>query len=195
MLSDIQWIYATVGVQQQIRDRLARGIAIASLVLIVVPAVVIIVLSNVTEAGAQAVPLFLLILLCGALGGLVSTYRRLQGLPLTGNPAVNLVSLNSSAALTYISPLLGSVFAAILFALLVSGLVGGELFPDLQTATLSDALHRITLSDFIDGTGPRQGIDFAKLLVWAFIAGFAERLVPDAIDRLSSSTADNGKKR
>lgn len=37
---------------------------------------------------------------------------------------------------------------------------------------------------FTDNTYPLTGKDYALLIVWAFLAGFLERLVPDALNRL-----------
>ena len=46
----------------------------------------------------------------------------------------------------------------------------------------------LQLKDFLTKTGPEDGVSFALLMIWSFIAGFAERLVPDTLNRLVAKT-------
>jgi hypothetical protein len=42
----------------------------------------------------------------------------------------------------------------------------------------------LQIKDFLKETGPADGISYALLIIWSFLAGFAERLVPDTLNRL-----------
>jgi hypothetical protein len=55
------------------------------------------------------------------------------------------------------------------------GMIEGNLFPSFKY--LNDAGGLLPV--------PRPISDIAKMLIWAFVAGFAERLVPDTITRLT----------
>jgi hypothetical protein len=48
------------------------------------------------------------------------------------------------------------------------------------------------LTSFLRNTGPDSGIDFALLMIWCFIAGFAERFVPDTLMRMVNQKKDGG---
>jgi hypothetical protein len=41
---------------------------------------------------------------------------------------------------------------------------------------------------------PASGADLANLIVWSFVAGFAERFVPDVLTRLASTDTGQIKK-
>ncbi|HSQ23042.1 MAG TPA: hypothetical protein VLN44_01455, partial [Pyrinomonadaceae bacterium] len=51
----------------------------------------------------------------------------------------------------------------------------------------SDVLQ---IKDFLRKTGPASGISYSLLIIWSFLAGFAERLVPDTLNRLVQKNID-----
>ena len=50
------------------------------------------------------------------------------------------------------------------------------------------------LKTFIEQLQPENTLDWGKLLVWSFIAGFAERFVPDTLDRLIARSEQSKNK-
>jgi hypothetical protein len=42
----------------------------------------------------------------------------------------------------------------------------------------------LRIRTFLEETGPVDGVAYALLIIWSFLAGFAERLVPDTLNRL-----------
>ena len=79
----------------------------------------------------------------------------------------------------YVSPLVGALFAFVLYGAFASNLIEGALFPRFQL----DA--RFTgLAEFARHSTPVTNADAGKAMFWAFVAGFAEGLVPNFIDKL-----------
>jgi hypothetical protein len=48
----------------------------------------------------------------------------------------------------------------------------------------------LQIKDFLKRTGPASGIAYSLLIIWSFLAGFAERLVPDTLNRLVQKNID-----
>jgi len=82
----------------------------------------------------------------------------------------------------------GSIFGILMLLLFLGGFIKGNLFPYFDSSI-----------GFLNIYRQFSGIEnWAKLFVWAFIAGFSERLVPELLSNFTSkisksSSDENGK--
>jgi hypothetical protein len=81
----------------------------------------------------------------------------------------------------------------LLFLIFASGNLSGDFFPKFILPP-PDPKHGVTSEAFFFGAIPESGKGYALAIVWSFIAGFAERFVPDTIDRLTAQrSAENNE--
>ena len=124
------------------------------------------------------------ILLFGALGAFISLQRRLKDFS-----EEDLTLFRESIAYTLLAPVAGAVMAGILYLLLISGLLGGQLFPEINADTpAANSASGITKLFQAEAKG---AVDYAKLLFWCFVAGFSERFVTDIIGRFSDQASNS----
>jgi uncharacterized integral membrane protein len=134
-------------------------------------------------------PLMIVVVLAGTLGALFSALLRLyrfEDLPkaLFARELVGLPSLHRFIY-SLVPVVVGAISATALYLLFASELIKGDLFPAFTCKKGDD--NCTTFGLLMSDWGPAQAIDYAKALVWGFIAGFAERLVPDLLQGLSHS--------
>lgn len=124
------------------------------------------------------------VFICGIIGGFVSIQQRLDKI---SDDDIKLLS--SSWFQILLIPIFGAVFSLVLYCIFLSGLLNSDIFPAFYfpspppTGPNTEFIIRI-LRDTYPSTGP----DLAKLLFWSFVAGFAERFVPQIISNLTSKT-------
>jgi len=122
------------------------------------------------------------VLYWGIIGGFVSSQRRMQSIPSDGDPLVSVFGLENAGYYLWLSPMLGAIFAVIISMMFMGGFLTGSLLPEFShpEGKTVGFFNEMIL------TLPKNGENYAKLFLWAFLAGFAERLVPDSLDTLSS---------
>ena len=126
------------------------------------------------------------VFITGMIGGFVSTQRRLQNSKPSGaEPIEELVQLNQGKIGVVTAPLLGGIFAVVLYVIFAGQFLKGDVFP-----MIPGKVDIKRLEDFWTTAGPADVLNGAKLLIWSFLAGFAERLVPDALDRIAATNTD-----
>ena len=89
---------------------------------------------------------------------------------------------SASAVGQTIAPVTGLIFALVLSLFFAGGVLSGSVFPDF-----SDPKAEWFMVLF-------KGKALAVWLLWAFVAGFCERMVPDALDTLAKQQTDNNAK-
>ena len=115
--------------------------------------------------------------IAGAVGSFISALLRIEAVPENNEIGRSVVALRYSESIR-LAPVTGLTFAILLSLLFGGKLLNGLLFPDTSFA----------------GSWPYVlffPAELAKWLVWSFIAGFSERMMPDMIDRLVDKAGKN----
>ncbi len=185
LLQDIYWLYRLRTDWEERRNWLAKTFAVFSFAVLLILVALILWSSwntpNIRRLILSALPL---VTLLGAVGGFVSLLRRLQSVSIEGSRLLGLIEMEYGKwSLLFQSLFSGSIFALILLLIFAAGLVKGDLFPDLHELAAKGNTNFVELLWPLseENTG-----EFHKLLVWSFIAGFAEQFVPDILDQLTT---------
>lgn len=126
------------------------------------------------------------VILSGVLGSFVSALRRIYSasdvFPI-GKYKELLKEFNGYLiAYSSIPPLVGAISATILYVLFAGEIIESPFFPKF-TCQGGGSCDEFVL--FLQNWSPDQAQDFAKVIVWGFIAGFSERFVPDILNRVA----------
>lgn len=132
-----------------------------------------------------------LVLFAGLIGGFVSVQQRLQQ-PTIVDPLYKRIELEASGFSIVVSPVIGMIFACVLFVIMIAGLLKSVVFPDFTCPIEDVRCNGHDLAFFAAASTPADAASWAKLTLWAFAAGFLERLVPDVLTRLAT-VATNAK--
>jgi hypothetical protein len=132
------------------------------------------------------------VLYAGLTGGFISSQRRMQTIPTSGDPLNAIYELQNGRYFLWFAPLTGAVFAVVLMFLFIGKVLEGVAFPAffyLAPPEHSQAVPQLWY--FTSQLLPVASKDYALLFVWSFIAGFAERLVPDTLDRFANRAKES----
>jgi hypothetical protein len=77
-----------------------------------------------------------------------------------------------------IPAVIGAIAALVLYLTFAGDLISGQLFPTIKCNQGPCS----TFGSLLSTDGPANAENFAKVMVWSFIADFAERMVPNTLD-------------
>lgn len=194
LLREIYLRYAINPFNEKLLNNISERVSYVIIGCIVI--LIIIILSSVYEhllpailKNTTPVPM-VLVLFVGALGGLLSVQQRYQSITREGDPMENISQMMQGWTRIFLPAITGALFALLLFMIFAGGLIKGELFPEFigsETNGIDPKTKGVGFHTLLKGAQPEKAQDYAKLIVWSFLAGFAERFVPDTLSRFVSS--------
>ena len=141
---------------------------------------------------------YLIVGVMGLGGALTSIARRANGVfvssPLEDDPVIQASALEQGAASLFIAGLTGPVFALILLIIFLSGALSvGDLTPRFLHMLPPGAMRPADFRIFQYVFWLNDRFDAAKLLLWSFVSGFAEQIVPDVLDKFAKIPERKGR--
>ncbi|MDP1774676.1 MAG: hypothetical protein Q8L15_20610 [Methylobacter sp.] len=140
--------------------------------------------------GKKVLTILPVVILAGVLGAFVSALNRIYSasevFPI-GKYTELLKEVNGYLiAYSSIPPLVGAISAAILYVAFAAEIATGPFFPAFSCGEGGNACNEF--QTFLQYWSPDKAADYAKSIVWGFIAGFSERFVPDILNRVAKSS-------
>lgn len=148
-------------------------------ILVFLPFILVMVLHEMTTFRITAM---FVVVWAGAIGAFISRLARFETLAPKHIELWQRTSFYVIAA-SWIPGLVGVIGAAILYVVFASGLIEGTLFPEFACLPMQEC---DSFSGFVRYWSPNGEVAYGKAIVWGFLAGFSERLVPDFLNRLAS---------
>lgn len=182
LLDDLQWLYGKRKLDRKVRSQMARNIRQIAFMLLVAAVLPFVHWSNGVSLGAKFVGgapngdhIYGLYTAAtfGLLGALFSRLTFMQS-NFSTLDYDDLMNVFQNRALS-IRLLVGMVGALVVFYGILGHVLSGDLFPDLDKL-------KLTAPADIDK-------DFCKLVIWCFLGGFSQSLVPDFLTRTEASAS------
>lgn len=181
MQAELHWIYTVRPAAEDQRKRLTRTVLVSMLL-------VCATIRGVDWYFDQKYLLWGICGIAGAFGAFFSAQQRIQGQDQGSSALVNLFGGKSIALSMMLAPVVGALSGMLLGMVFCGGLLQGALFPKVGSTAKDgvDLFASVTLA-------AKNCTELGKLIVWVFLAGYAERLVPDTLDRLMSQSEKAAK--
>jgi hypothetical protein len=134
------------------------------------------------------------VVFCGLIGGYFSVLLRMGSLRWSLEFNANYQQVDRYFGSLLASFLLamfeGAVAAFVMYTIFLGGLLDGTFFPSFDQVPL----NKYELSQ-VFWVVPKDSSGGAKLLAWCILAGFSERMIPDALSRLAKSVQGEPRSR
>lgn len=154
----------------------------------------VLVVSAMTSAAFLAkfgvLPYETMIFVSGTVGGVVNSFQRIQRLATSGVQRYDPVTQRLIITQIYVSPFVGGIFAFVLYIIFMADFLQGPFFPAFESGEQPYS----SFSDFAMLFVPKTNADVAKAIIWAFIAGFSEGLVPNFISKITHDSTPDGER-
>ena len=138
-------------------------------------------------------PFILLVMLSGMLGAFFSALTRLYNIDQISvaliSPLATKLDGRHLLMYSFVPLMVGAIGSVALYWGFVSKLVEGGLFPKL--CCKGEAMTCTQLVEVLNNYGPKEAADYGKVLIWAVIAGFSERFVPDLLQSLAAQSQND----